>query len=170
MTLEAAVDLALARRSFVRHLCIAAGLNSDDADDALQRLALQAARYHRSIRPEQAVAWLNVSARNLVRNIVAERHRHDRPESDCEDGVRLHCREFGHKSTPSAETVALARFEALTILGPGTTLRPAHVSALRLATLGLTDVQIAAREGVPRGTIASRLHSARKRIREEGAA
>jgi RNA polymerase sigma-70 factor, ECF subfamily len=166
ITVETADSFAEQVLPYARHLhSVALRLtgNQADAEDLVQETYAKAFAGFDSFTPGTNLrAWLHRIETNAFLNSYRVRHR--RPE------VLFHSIEtiaLERSSASSAEDVALARMpdrdltEALRRL-------PSHLAAtVYLADAeGYKYVEIAEVTGVPLGTVMSRLHRARKRLRE----
>ncbi|MGY5015093.1 sigma-70 family RNA polymerase sigma factor [Streptomyces sp. 900105755] len=136
-----------------------------DAEDLLQETCLKAFRSFHQYRPGTDIrAWLH---RILITTFINDhRRRRARPHSTEPLDENLH---FRPDTGPpvSAEEQYLARFAHPDI---GTALRSLpeeYAAVLRLADIeGLAYQEIAEILGVPTGTVGSRVHRGRRRMRE----
>ena len=120
----------------------------DAAEDALQEALLRALRSRGSLRnPESGTAWFR---RILVRCAIGQ----------------IPARPFEPSEEPIAESAETAILEALHVRRTLCQLRPTHRAVLALAIgEGLSYAEIADAMGVREGTVASRLHAAKKAFR-----
>ena len=152
-------DLVGAHFDFVWRLLRRFGLPAADADDAAQEVFMIAARRLSSIEPDRERAFLYGTARRVLANTRrGVRRRRETGEGEIAD-------ESEASSALPDELVALVR--ARSLLDDLLLELPGELrSALVLAELeGATVPEIAAFEGIPVGTAASRLRRAREAFR-----
>ncbi len=133
---------------------------SADAEDLVQDTLLRAWRGLDGFDGAHPRAWLLT----VLRHTEINRHRRRRPELlDEPDGpAERHLA----AAEPSAEQVVLDRAFGAVVEAALLDLPPVMRQAVLLADVdGLSYAEIAAALGVPEGTVASRLHRARARIR-----
>jgi RNA polymerase sigma-70 factor (ECF subfamily) len=124
--------------------------NRDDAEDLVQETMCRALRYEHLFEPgTNLIAWLNTIMRN-ERFDVARRPKLFVPD---DDGART-------DAMPSNDDTSAA-FEARDALSHLGDLSEKYSRALTMCADGLSTADIADREGVPEGTVKSRLHRAR---------
>ena len=127
-------------------------LGSDSAEDACQEAWLRAWRAWGSAEPDNLDGWLFT----IVRNCCVDRLRSTRPASAV--------KEADLAPVPAPEDAVLAALE----LASAWVLLQQLPAALREVlwlreVMDLSYAEIAEVQGVPLGTVLSRLHSARKR-------
>lgn len=137
-----------------------------DAEDLVQDTLLRAFRSIERFDGSHPRAWLLT----ILRNAEINRHRRRRPELLDDPGVQLeHVAgpgPFGQQVAGPEQVVVESGFDAV-IDAAYTALPLAHRQVVRLVDVdGLTYAEAARTLGVPEGTVMSRLHRARKNIRE----
>jgi RNA polymerase sigma-70 factor, ECF subfamily len=134
-----------------------------DAEEAAQEALLRAWRYRESCRERGAWAgWVRTIARNEALRLASERRRVSAAEQP--QGL-----EFDPPADADRDGKALADLFFRSVLA-GFAEDDRRLLGLRYFE-DLTQVEIAARLGVPEGTVKVRLHRLRKRVRkliEEG--
>jgi RNA polymerase sigma-70 factor (ECF subfamily) len=114
------------------------------------------------------IAWSSLVARN--RSLDTVRHNNRRPDKFSLDENSPHGDPSGYRdmATPSAEAAALElSFGQIIELLRNTTINPDFLSALALRASGLSYDEIAAKHGIPRETVGTRILRARKKLRLE---
>lgn len=143
-----AVELA-ALRPRLRRAALSVARNTWDADDMVQSAILTAIEKQAQYQPGNLYGWVS---RIMLNGFYEERTRHRRMVEDV-DGAAA-----AALSVPSHSAAVEAR-DALSRMA---VLPTAHQSALTKIGLGFNYDEIAAAEGVPVGTIRSRLSRARE--------
>lgn len=144
---------------FVWRLLCRFGLSAADADDATQKVFMIASRRLHDIAPEHERTFLYGTARRVLSN--ARRTQRRRRETDGE-ALEAMPEERPLPDALVEQQRALSRLDALLRLLPDPLRR-----VLVLAEVEQTPVsEIAALEGIPSGTAASRLRRARAAFRE----
>jgi RNA polymerase sigma-70 factor, ECF subfamily len=130
--------------------------DSDDAEEAVQEAMVRAWRNKASCRsPSTPLPWLVQITRNEALRLAARRSRRQASEVAEAEPDRL---EGDPGLDRTLDTVATE--QALSVL------RPEERTLIRLRYVeDLTQGQVAARLGVPEGTVKVRLHRARARLR-----
>ncbi|MFK7835119.1 MAG: RNA polymerase sigma factor [Sulfitobacter sp.] len=125
----------------------------DEAEDMAQETALRMWQMREEERPIEAPERY---AMTMLQNIARQRWRSRRPTEELTDDMM-------HAAPEAPARIACAELQA------AIERLPADQAALmRLVMLGETSPQVlAARVGVPKGTVMSRLGRARRRLREE---
>ena len=127
----------------------------DDAEEAVQEAMIRAWRSHGSCRtPSAPLPWLIQITRNEAMRLAARRQRRDANEV-CEMVDRLPVDSGVERTIQSVATE-----QALSTLGPD----DRRLLRLRYEE-DLTQGQVAARLGIPEGTVKVRLHRVRARLR-----
>ncbi|MEO7979336.1 MAG: sigma-70 family RNA polymerase sigma factor [Sporichthyaceae bacterium] len=141
-------------RSLTRH--------SADAEDLVQDTLLRAWRSLDSFDGRHPRAWLLT----ILRNAHLSRHRRQRPVLLDDPDLTFEQQASAGPAYASAEDVVVDRmFDAAVELAVRD-LPPRFREALLLVDVhGLTGAAAAAVLGVPEGTVVSRLHRARRRVR-----
>ena len=130
--------------------------DSDDAEEAVQEAMIRAWRNRSACRtPGAPIGWLVQITRNEALRLAARRQRRQASEVP-EPAPELHAVDSGLDRT--IDTVATE--QALKVLRPDDR-RLIHLRYVE----DLTQGQVAARLGVPEGTVKVRLHRARARLR-----
>jgi RNA polymerase sigma-70 factor (ECF subfamily) len=139
-----------------------------DAEDLVQETLLRAYRSADRFDGRHPRAWLLT----IMRNAEVNRHRRRRPhllEDPDTDLDRLAVAPSGAPPTPE-EVVVGEQFDEV-VDSAFAALPRQHQQVVRLVDVdGLTYAEAARLLGVPEGTVMSRLHRARKRIRSRLAA
>jgi len=136
--------------------------NSHDAEDLVQDTLLRAFRGLGGFDGTYPRAWLLT----IMRNANINRHRRQRPGL-LHDAADLEG-EADRRNPPasSAEDVVAAHTPAPWIADALQCLSPRHLRVVQLVDIaGLTYDEAAATLGIPAGTVMSRLHRARSRMR-----
>lgn len=136
--------------------------SSHDAEDLVQDTLIRAYNGLDTFDGAYPRAWLLT----IMRNANINRHRRQRPGL-LHDAVDL-AGEADRRNppAPSAEDVAEAHTSAPWIADALARLSPQHLQVVYLVDIdGLTYDETAAALGVPAGTVMSRLHRARHRLR-----
>lgn len=134
---------------------------SADAEDLVQETLLRAFRGINGFDGRYPRAWLLT----IMRNTNINHARKKRPELSDDPDMSDHSDRFAHSNTPEAALVA-ATFDA-TIDLAFAALSPDFRQIVELVDIhGLAYQEAAEVLDVPIGTVMSRLHRARKRIRE----
>ena len=136
--------------------------NSHDAEDLVQDTLIRAFNGLGTFDGAHPRAWLLT----IMRNANINRHRRQRPGllRDATDLAGEADRR--NPPAPSAEDVAAAHTPAPWIADALGRLSPLHLQVVQLVDIdGLTYDEAAAALGVPDGTVMSRLHRARRRMR-----
>lgn len=131
---------------------ILAGRASNDLDDALQTAWSRAWAAWPTADPARRDAWFF----RIVRNCSIDAHRRSRPTEPIDEAT-----------LPSVDTIepVIRRLDAHRTLAILDRLSPPLREALWLReALELTYADIAAVQGVPVGTVMSRLHAARRKL------
>lgn len=137
-----------------------------DAEDLVQDTLLRAYRSIERFDGSHPRAWLLT----ILRNAEINRHRRRRPELLDDPDVQMEhahaAGPFGQAVAGPEEVVVGREFDAV-IDAAYAALPLAHRQVVRLVDVdGLTYAEAARMLGVPEGTVMSRLHRARKNIRE----
>jgi RNA polymerase sigma-70 factor, ECF subfamily len=127
----------------------------EDAEEAVQEALMRAWRNHASCRtPATPLPWLVQITRNEALRLAARRSRRRASE------VAHHVPELVGDSGLDRTLESVATEQALSVL------RPEDRTMIRLRYVeDLTQGQVAARLGMPEGTVKVRLHRARARLR-----
>ena len=136
--------------------------NSHDAEDLVQDTLIRAFKGRESFDGAYPRAWLLT----IMRNTNINRHRRQRPGllHDATDLTGEADRR--NPPAPSAEDIATARASAPWIADALARLSTQHLQVVQLVDIdGLTYDEAAAALGIPAGTVMSRLHRARHRMR-----
>lgn len=136
--------------------------NSLDAEDLVQDTLIRAFKGLDGFDGVYPRAWLLT----IMRNANINRHRRQRPGllHDATDLAGEADRR--NPPSPSAEDVAAAHTPAPWIADALGRLSPRHLQVVQLVDIdGLTYDEAAAALGIPTGTVMSRLHRARHRMR-----
>lgn len=136
--------------------------NNHDAEDLVQDTLIRAFKGLDGFDGAYPRAWLLT----IMRNANINRHRRQRPGL-LHDAVDL-AGEVDRRNppAPSAEDVAATRAPAPWIADALRCLSPRHLHVVQLVDVGgLTYDEAAAALGIPAGTVMSRLHRARHRMR-----
>lgn len=131
-----------------------------DAEDLVQETLLRAWRSLDAFDGQHPRAWLLT----VLRNAEINRHRRRRPQllDDPDDPGERHLR----IAAPSAEQQVLDRAFDAVVEAALLELPPATRTVLVLVDIdGLSYAEAATALGVPEGTVTSRLHRGRRRIR-----
>lgn len=170
---DALTDAASRRQTYERHvlpevsvlLRVARSMTSQpaDAEDLVQDTLLRAWRSLDSFDGQHARAWLLTILRNA--NINAHRRRRpvllDDPDAPSETASAA-----GPGSNSAEDTVLVNTFDDV-VESAVQNLAPSFREVLLLVDVdGLTYAETAAALGIPEGTVMSRLHRARKRVRD----
>ncbi len=156
---QALDDLLVAVRPDALRLCARFLPNREDAEEACQDTLLAVARGIGRFHGESAFrTWLYRIAANRARSTYQRLRRRYAGEAA---GVPLPDRPDPRRTSVVAGT-RLDVLDAMEALPP----EQAEVVSLR-DVLGLTYGEIAALLGVPEGTVKSRLHEARRRLRDQ---
>lgn len=132
-----------------------------DAEDLVQDTLLRAWRSIDSFDGRHPRAWLLT----ILRNAEINRHRRQRPVL-LDDPNRTANRHHGDAPMRSAEEVALdSAFDDVLDAAVSALAAPFREVLLLIDVDGLTYAEAAQLLDVPEGTVMSRLHRARKRIR-----
>lgn len=131
--------------------------DSDDAEEAVQEALIRAWRSQASCRtPGAPLAWLVQITRNEALRLAARRQRRQASEVPEEEPDRIVSSDSGLEQ--ALQTVATQQVLSV--------LHPDERALIRLRYVeDLTQGQVAARLGVPEGTVKVRLHRARARLR-----
>jgi RNA polymerase sigma-70 factor (ECF subfamily) len=136
--------------------------NSYDAEDLVQDTLLRAFNGLDRFDGQHPRAWLLT----IMRNAHINRHRRRRPGLLADGHGLTDTTDRRNRIEPSAEDVALSRATAPWITGAIARLSPRHLAVVQLVDIdGLTYDDAAAALGIPAGTVMSRLHRARHRMR-----
>lgn len=136
--------------------------NPHDAEDLVQDTLLRAFKAIGAFDGAFPRAWLLT----IMRNANINRHRRQRPGllRDADDLAGEADRR--NPPAPSAEDVAATHTPAPWIADALGRLSPRHLQVVQLVDIdGLTYDEAAAALGIPAGTVMSRLHRARQRMR-----
>jgi RNA polymerase sigma-70 factor (ECF subfamily) len=137
-----------------------------DAEDLVQDTLLRAWRSLDTFDGNHPRAWLLT----ILRNTHINRHRRRRPQL-LDDPDRSADRGDGEEPQPSAEDIVVGRgFNAVVDAALAALPEEFRATVLLVDVDQLTYAEAAAALGVPEGTVMSRLHRARKRIRDRLAA
>lgn len=132
-----------------------------DAEDLVQDTLLRAWRSLDTFDGRHPRAWLLT----ILRNAEVNRHRRRRP--DLLDNPDDPPEQLGLEGHASAEDEVLARaFDAVVDAALAELSEPFRQAVLLVDADGLTYAEAAAVLGVPEGTVMSRLHRARKQVRD----
>ncbi len=136
--------------------------NPHDAEDLVQDTLIRAYKGLDGFDGAYPRAWLLT----IMRNANINRHRRQRPGL-LHDAVDLAGEnDRRNPPAPSAEDVAATRAPAPWIADALGCLSPRHLHVVQLVDVdGLTYDEAAAALGIPAGTVMSRLHRARDRMR-----
>lgn len=154
MTAEALASQIDLMRWRLVHRAMQFGLAREDAEDVVSQATERAMTMKSEIAEVGASRWFMA--------MVESRASHKRA-SNCSRARRVEKRgaELTRTSARSAEAVAMDRFTISVTVGRDAP-NDAKTAAHRLATLGLTQAQIAAREEVPFGTAGKRVWAGRR--------
>lgn len=134
-----------------------------DAEDLVQDTLLRAYRSIETFDGRHPRAWLLT----IMRNAQVNRTRKQRPQL-LDDPDVDHARPDGRQTDASAEAVALETGFDAAVIAALESLPPLFRQVIELVDVaGLTYAEAAEAAGVPIGTVMSRLHRARARIREQ---
>ena len=136
--------------------------NSHDAEDLMQDTLIRAFTGLDGFDGAFPRAWLLT----IMRNANINRHRRQRPGllHDATDLAGVADRR--NPPSPSAEDIAASRASAPWIAEALGRLSPRHLQVVQLVDVdGLTYDEAATALGIPAGTVMSRLHRARHRMR-----
>ncbi len=136
--------------------------NSHDAEDLLQDTLVRAYRFLDSFDGTHPRAWLLT----ILRNTNANRNRRRRPglfpDGNISDSA------LSMATTPSAEDLVTEPVLDAALEVALTRLSPKHAQVVALVDIaGLTQDEAALALDLPIGTVMSRLHRARRRLRED---
>jgi len=135
--------------------------NTHDAEDLVQDTLVRAYQGLDRFDGAHPRAWLLT----IMRNAHINQHRRQRPGLLRDPAVVDEADRRG-QTAPSAEDVASTLTPAPWIADALARLSPRHLAAVRLVDIdGLTYDEAAAALGIPTGTVMSRLHRARRRMR-----
>jgi RNA polymerase sigma-70 factor (ECF subfamily) len=131
--------------------------NTDDAEEAVQEAFMRAWRNQAACRtPGMPLPWLVQITRNEALRLAARRQRRNACEIPEESPERI----VGNDNGLERMLESVATEQALSVL------RPEDRTLIRLRYVeDLTQGQVAARLGVPEGTVKVRLHRVRARLR-----
>ena len=133
-----------------------------DAEDLVQDTLLRAWRSIDSFDGRHPRAWLLT----ILRNARLNRHRRQRPGLLDDPDLVFEQRQEGNRDTASAEDVVVDPVFDDAVQAAVDDLPQLYREALMLVdALGLTYAAAATLLDVPEGTLTSRLHRARKRVR-----
>jgi RNA polymerase sigma-70 factor (ECF subfamily) len=147
----------------VRHTLIRVGVPRSDLDDEVQRTFIVAARRIDDVEPGAERSFLIQVARNIGWHWHRSRSRRREVPSDLSIDVGV------APGTPEETTL---RMEARMLLDQILAALPEPLRAVFVSFEldGLNMQQIASQLGIPRGTVASRMRRARKRVKQNVAA
>jgi RNA polymerase sigma-70 factor (ECF subfamily) len=133
-----------------------------DAEDLVQETLLRAYRAMDRFDGQHPRAWLLTILRNTERN----RHRRQRPHLLDDPDQASYVLDDGHDHTRSPENLVLDRCFAAEVETAFNALPDVYRQVVALVDVeGLGYADAAQALGIPIGTVMSRLHRARKRIR-----
>lgn len=136
--------------------------NPHDAEDLVQDTLVRAFKGLDGFDGAYPRAWLLT----IMRNANMNRHRRQRPSLLHDAGDLTGEADRRNPTAPSAEEVATTRAPAPWIADALQRLSPRHTQVVQLVDVdGLTYDEAAAALGIPAGTVMSRLHRARHRMR-----
>ena len=136
--------------------------NSHDAEDLVQDTLIRAFNGLSAFDGGYPRAWLLT----IMRNANINRHRRQRPSLLHDAGDLAGEADRRNPPAPSAEDVATAHTPAPWVADALGRLSPRHLQVVQLIDIdGLTYDEAAAALGIPVGTVMSRLHRARHRMR-----
>ena len=132
-----------------------------DAEDLVQNTLVRAYRAIDRFDGAHPRAWLMT----ILRNISANDHRGRRPELLDDPGIDIDTLDEAIPHDSAASVVLDAEFDEA-VRRAFRNLTPRQRAVVTLVDVeGLSYTQVAHRLGVPEGTVMSRLHSARTRLR-----
>lgn len=135
--------------------------NAHDAEDLVQDTLVRAYKGLDRFDGAHPRAWLLT----IMRNTHINQHRRQRPGL-LHDPTVVDEADRRNPTAPSAEDVAAAQAPAPWVADALARLSPRHIDVVRLVDIdGLTYDEAAAALGIPTGTVMSRLHRARRRMR-----
>lgn len=138
-----------------------------DADDLVQDTLLRAWRSIGTFDGQNPRAWLLT----ILRNAHANRHRRRRPQLLDDPDVTIERTAAGTDRHASAEEVVMRRTYDAVVEASLSALPDKYRTVVLLVDVdGLTYAETASALGIPEGTVMSRLHRARRRIRDRLAA
>ncbi|WP_226962605.1 MULTISPECIES: RNA polymerase sigma factor [unclassified Streptomyces] len=133
-----------------------------DAEDLVQETLLRAYKAVDRFDGRHPRAWLLT----IMRRAEINRHRRRRPHLLDRDGDLERLTAASGDTEPSPESLVVGDLFDEVVDAALEALPPAHQQVLRLVDIdGLSYAEAARLLGVPEGTVMSRLHRARKRIR-----
>lgn len=164
--------VVLPHRPLLKRLALSLTRNNDDAEDLVQDTLLRAfSAFEATQISNSCEAWLVRILYNQFFNLY--RQKKHRPVTcsvpSLEDGASLPGGRSvkGRFSTASAEQVALKRAEYRALFEAVASLPPRYRDILVLGGVGdIAYERIAHRTGLPIGTVRSRLHRSRQKIRK----
>jgi RNA polymerase sigma-70 factor (ECF subfamily) len=169
-TLDENVVLILAERPHLRRMAMTLTRHDADADDLVQETVFRAFRARERLRPGSCIrAWLSTILRRTFLTAVEQKKRRGvRPWTDSGMTSEQICDRLP-AADPVHEGTDLVAVEEQLSDGLRRAVRqvPAvhRESLLRYALLGLSYREIAGQLGVPSGTVMSRIHRARVKLR-----
>jgi RNA polymerase sigma-70 factor (ECF subfamily) len=170
-TLDPNVDLILAERPHLKRMALSLTRHDADADDLVQETVFRAFRARERLRPGSCMrAWLSTILRRTFLSSVKQRTRRPvRPWTDAGltvdqvegemPAARVVCEGTDLESVEEQLSDSMRRAVRQV---PEVYREP----FFRYALLGLTYGEIARQLGVPNGTVMSRIHRARIRLRD----
>jgi RNA polymerase sigma-70 factor (ECF subfamily) len=154
--------LVLPEVEVLLRVALAATAQPSDAEDLVQETLLRAWRSWETFDGAYPRAWLLT----ILRNAEVNRHRRRRPQLLDDPDLDLERHQQRHRHGASAEDVACERrFSAEVETALAELEAPFREAVLLVDVDGLTYAEAAQCLGVPQGTVMSRLHRGRARIR-----
>lgn len=154
----------IAELAFLHRVALSLTANATDAEDLVQETLLASYRGIGHFDGPHPRAWLCT----VMRNAEAKRHRRRRPEllSKTDEARAVRRNDLGAAAASAEAIVVDSQFDA-TVAASLAALSEAHRRVIELVDLdGLSYAEAAEVLGVPIGTVMSRLHRGRSRIRK----
>lgn len=166
MTRDAAAELVYAHRNVVKKACARWGIYGQDWEDILVWCVERAMRKASLIKPGNNQGWVwRLANRRCFDFLMRDKQYIPHPvASDTIVAITEvgKWRDYSHRS---AEEDALERIEAQDAVRAARSLPGRNRNALLMEVAGMEYKQIAEREGVPIGTVKSRIFNARAALR-----